>query len=108
MHEAVSRHPELEPLTLGLSISTFRYVPAGRATGSADDERYLNELNTALVSRLQSGGEAFVSNAVVHGKYALRACIVNFRTRREDVEALPEIVVREGRTLAAAPSSRGA
>ncbi|HSA57209.1 MAG TPA: aminotransferase class V-fold PLP-dependent enzyme [Gemmatimonadaceae bacterium] len=101
MHDAVSRHPELQPLTLGLSVSTFRYVPPGRATGSAEDEQYLNTLNATLLSRLQAGGEAFVSNAVIDGKYALRACIVNFRTRRDDVEALPEIVVREGRILAA-------
>jgi glutamate/tyrosine decarboxylase-like PLP-dependent enzyme len=96
LHRAVSRHPDLEPLTLNLSISTFRYVPPG----SHDDAEHLNRVNTELVSRLQAGGEAFVSNAVVDGKYALRACLVNFRTRREDVEALPDLVARLGREIA--------
>jgi len=45
---------------------------------------------------MEWGGEAFVSNAVVRGRYLLRACIVNFNTEREDVEALPEIVARIG------------
>lgn len=95
MHDAVSRYAELEPLTLGLSICTFRYVPPDRAS----DAEYLNRLNTELVLRLQASGDVFLSNAVVDGRYALRACIVNFRTQRSDVEALPEIVLREGRAL---------
>jgi hypothetical protein len=40
-----------------------------------------------------------VSNAVVGGRYLLRACIVNFHTSQTDVDALPEIVVRIGRAL---------
>ena len=43
-------------------------------------EGYLNDLNRELLTRLQQGGEAYLSNAVIGGKYALRACIVNFRT----------------------------
>ena len=42
----------------------------------------------------------FVSNAVIDGRYALRACIVNFNTTLADVEAVPPIVVRVGRELA--------
>jgi hypothetical protein len=48
---------------------------------------------------LQQGGEAYLSNAVIGGKYALRACIVNFRTTLEDVEAVAELVVRIGREV---------
>ncbi len=51
------------------------------------------------LDRLQRGGEAFVSNAVLAGRYALRACIVNFHTTQADVEALPEIVARVGRAV---------
>src|SRR5262249_28805928 len=95
------RHPELELLTQALSITTFRYVPPdlGARRGDAEVERYLNDLNQALLDRLQRGGELFVSNAVVTGRYALRACIVNFHTDFGDVEAVPEIVVRNGRVV---------
>jgi glutamate/tyrosine decarboxylase-like PLP-dependent enzyme len=94
----VRKHAELEAMSLSLSIATFRYVPAG-LPGRADTAGYLDDLNRAIVERLQSGGEAFVSNAVVDGKQALRACVVNFRTTRADVEALPEIVARIGRAV---------
>lgn len=99
--EAVARHPELEPITQALSIATFRYVPIDLRPriGEADAERELNWLNERVLDRIQRGGEAFVSNAVVGGRYVLRACIVNFHTQAADVEALPEIVARVGRGI---------
>jgi len=95
---AAQAHAEFEACTLSLSIATFRFVPADLGTGPAVDE-YLNELNTALVAKLQDGGEVYVSNAVVDGRYLLRACIVNFRTTSADIAAVPDIVARAGRTL---------
>jgi aromatic-L-amino-acid/L-tryptophan decarboxylase len=101
LHAHCGAHPELEPLTQGLSITTFRYVPARLRprVGTAEAEAYLDRLNEALLERIQSSGEAFVSNAVVRGRYALRACIVNFNTTVADVAALPGIVLREGREV---------
>jgi aromatic-L-amino-acid decarboxylase len=99
MAEAVRRHAELEFVTQGLSITTFRFVPLDvrPSVDQAETERYLDALNREVLDRLQRGGEAFVSNAVVGGRYVLRACIVNFHTSRADVESLPEIVARVGR-----------
>src|SRR6266581_36202 len=101
MAEAVGRHPELQLITQDLSITTFRYVPSDLLTklGEEPVERHLDALNRELLDRLQRGGEAFVSNAIVGGRYVLRACIVNFHTDRADVEAVPEIVARIGRTV---------
>jgi aromatic-L-amino-acid/L-tryptophan decarboxylase len=62
-------------------------------------ENHIDTLNQELVDRMQRGGEAFVSNAVIRGRYVLRACIVNFHIDAVDVEAVPEIAVRLGRTL---------
>jgi glutamate/tyrosine decarboxylase-like PLP-dependent enzyme len=93
---AVSRHPDLELLTQELSITTFRYLPRDLRTKVPEEqiERYVDSVNRELLDRLQRGGEVFVSNAVIHGRYALRACIVNFHTDLVDVEALPGIVAR--------------
>ena len=101
MAEAVTRNPDLELQTQALSIATFRFVPADlrSSVGDKDVEAYLNRLNEALLDAIQRGGEAFVSNAVVAGRYVLRACIVNFHTTQDDVEAIPEIVARLGREL---------
>jgi len=99
LHEIAEGHPELEALTLGLSISTFRYVPPGvDATDPALTER-LNALNEELLSRMQEGGEAFVSNAVIGDVYVLRACVVNFRTNRTELDRVAEITVRLGREV---------
>jgi aromatic-L-amino-acid/L-tryptophan decarboxylase len=101
MAQAIRYHPELQLLTQDLSITTFRYVPRDLGMKLREErvEPYLEALNRELVDRLQRGGETFVSNAVVGGLYVLRACIVNFHTTRKDVEAVPEIVARVGRTV---------
>lgn len=91
-------HPELEAVTQHLSIATFRYVPAA-TKGKTQNEEYLNKLNEQLLNRLQQGGKVFLSNAVVGDKYCLRACIVNFRTTRQDIRETIEIIVTEGRAL---------
>jgi len=101
MAEVISRHADLQLLTQNLSVTTFRYIPYDLRTGLQEEqvERYLDALNRELLDRLQRGGETFVSNAVVDGRYVLRACIVNFHTNQEDVEAVPEIVARIGRSV---------
>jgi aromatic-L-amino-acid decarboxylase len=99
MFESVAKHPDLQALTQGLSIATFRYVPADLNRHDDASAEYLNKLNQELLTRLQQGGEAYLSNAVIGGKYALRACIVNFRTTLEDVEALPGLVVGIGKKI---------
>lgn len=91
LDEIVDATPDLERGPGGLSISTFRYVPDGV---TSDEE--LDGLNTEILDRLQTGGEAFVSNALVDGRYWLRSCIVNFRTTRADLEALVAVVQRLG------------
>ena len=99
LHALVGRHSEFEAITQHLSITTFRFVPEDlrAAPDTADRETYLRRLNEELLSRLERSGQAFLSNAVVGGKFALRACLVNFRTSVEDIEALPPLLARFGR-----------
>jgi aromatic-L-amino-acid decarboxylase len=68
--------------------------------GAADAvEAYLNRLNKDLLTRLQTDGEVYLSNAVIRGRFLLRLCIVNFRSTLVDIRALPEIVARVGREV---------
>jgi glutamate/tyrosine decarboxylase-like PLP-dependent enzyme len=97
MYEQADAHAELEAVTLGLSIATFRYVPPDIDPAGEGAAAYLDDLNRTILERMQNGGEAFVSNAVIGGRYLLRACVVNFRTDQRDVDALIELVVRLGR-----------
>jgi aromatic-L-amino-acid/L-tryptophan decarboxylase len=101
MADTVRSHPELALETQDLSITTFRYVPPDLRSqiGDAETERHLDVLNRTLLDRLQRGGEVFLSNAVINERYLLRACIVNFHTDRQDVEATAGIVARIGRGI---------
>lgn len=96
LYKEATQHPELEAITHSLSITTLRYVPLHYPQGDKKDE-YLNTLNEALLNTLQQGGEVFLSNAMVQGKYCLRGCIVNFRTSSKDIKEIIEIIIKEGR-----------
>ena len=104
LHDAVSAHPDFEALTQSLSIATFRYVPPQlRATSASPaTASLLDDLNQRLLSAIESSGTAFLSNAVVGGKFALRACIVNFHTSSGDVDALPAFIAQLGERLVTA------
>jgi aromatic-L-amino-acid/L-tryptophan decarboxylase len=99
LHALVQQHPEFEAMTQHLSITTFRYVPRDLQPSSErpDVEPYLHRLNEQLLTSVEQSGEAFLSNAMVNGRFALRACIVNFRTSLADIEALPDVLARHGR-----------
>jgi aromatic-L-amino-acid decarboxylase len=93
-------HPELEPLgQQSLSIACFRYVPPAWK-GAVDREERLNRLNERLMAELQWSGRVFPSNALLDGRFAIRACVVNYRTEAEDIDALVDAAVRLGRRLA--------
>ena len=102
LFDLLQKHAEFEALTQDLSITTFRYVPPDLRSRLGDPavEKSLNELNEALLARVEQSGKAFFSNAVIGGRFALRACIVNFRTSDADIEAVPEIVAALGRKSA--------
>jgi glutamate/tyrosine decarboxylase-like PLP-dependent enzyme len=99
LHQLLAQHPEFEATTQSLSITTFRYVPPDLRPqlGSEKVEKYLNQLNQNLLTAVEKGGEAFLSNALIAGKFVLRACIVNFHTSLGDIEALPLLLSRLGK-----------
>lgn len=97
MFKEANIHSELEALTQNLSITTLRYIPLN--IGDVfDEEYYLNELNEAILNALQAEGEVFISNAMVKNYY-LRACIVNFRTSKKDIEETLDNIIKTGRRV---------
>jgi glutamate/tyrosine decarboxylase-like PLP-dependent enzyme len=72
---------------VGLSIFCFRYAPPGY-------EGDLNALNERILVKLQRAGSSYLSNAMVNGKFALRGCVLNYRTTKRDMEILLEDVRR--------------
>lgn len=102
LYERVVQEPELHPFKTALSITTFSFVPHG---GDPTDLAFLNALNKGIMEDLQAGGAVFLSNAVVDGRYLLRACLVNFRTQKRHIDQLVELVVERGRARAGARPS---
>jgi aromatic-L-amino-acid decarboxylase len=104
MYDRASSIAELEVGSLGLSIATFRYVPnemrrPADSERSVEDDTYLDRLNSLLLSRMQAAGRAYLSNAIIRGRFFLRACIVNFRTTLDDALMIPDLVVDIGRSV---------
>lgn len=80
---AVDASPDFERMAPApLSIVCFRYRPASLGAGSVD------EFNRRLLLEVQRGGESYLSNTMIGNAFALRACIVNFRTTARDVARL--------------------
>ena len=52
----------------------------------------LDRLNERIMELVQKGGRAYVSNATVNGRFALRACITNFRTTKSDIDETVEVI----------------
>jgi glutamate/tyrosine decarboxylase-like PLP-dependent enzyme len=81
--ELVEADTGLELLApVGLNVVCFRVRPAGL------DEEALDRLNAAIAIAVQEAGAAVPSTTRVAGKLALRICIVNHRTRAEDLDVL--------------------
>ncbi len=86
---------ELELLApVELSAVCFRY------RGSHGD-RGLNELNGAILRRVIENGRVYLSNATIHGNFALRACFVNHRTQDADVAEIVPAVLAAARSIIA-------
>jgi aromatic-L-amino-acid/L-tryptophan decarboxylase len=85
---AIERCPELDLLAPAeLSVVCFRYK--GNPAISGD----LNRRNAEILRRIVQRGRVYLSNATVRGRFYLRACIVNHRTKEADMDAVvPEVL----------------
>jgi aromatic-L-amino-acid/L-tryptophan decarboxylase len=84
----VDAHPLLERLApVALNVVCFRYV-------AGDDA-----VNQEILLRVQETGVAVPSGTKVGGRYAIRCAITNHRTRREDLDAFVDAVVRIGQSI---------
>ena len=96
LSDEVDRRPDYERLAEPvLSIANFRWRPVGAGLSESDIDR----LNRRIVNRLVGAGSFFLAPTILKGRTAMRACIVNFRTTREDLTFLLDEAARAGRDL---------
>jgi aromatic-L-amino-acid/L-tryptophan decarboxylase len=78
---SVDSEPRLERLApVELSAVCFRCRAAGTTP--------VDTLNRAVLKRVIERGRVYISNTVLRGAFALRACFVNHRTTGADVDAV--------------------
>ncbi len=68
----------LSPARLG--VVCFRLAPA-----AGEDDAAVEARNRAALEALNAGGYAFLSSTRAGGRFALRVCILSYRTREEDL-----------------------
>jgi aromatic-L-amino-acid decarboxylase len=73
--------PDLQLMApIDLSVVCFRYVC------SRHTEDDLNRINSEILRRIVKRGNIYLSNATVHSRFCLRACVVNHRTTNSDID----------------------
>ncbi len=86
--ELVNASADFEMLApVELSVFCFRYRPQGFAGD-------LDALNEQTLVRLQRDGSSYLSNARIRGRFALRGCVLNYRTTPDDMQTLLDDVRR--------------
>jgi len=89
--------PELELLApVALNIVCFRFRSP-----------HADRVNAEILIRVQESGVAAPSSTAIDGRFAIRAALFNHRTTIEDVDAMLEAVVSQGRALAAETADSG-
>ncbi|MEX0881026.1 MAG: aminotransferase class I/II-fold pyridoxal phosphate-dependent enzyme [Thermoanaerobaculia bacterium] len=80
-----------------LSIVAFRLAPPGRS------EAELDALNHAYLDRINAPRRVFLTGTRLSGRFAIRICVLSFRTHRDRMEEALEDI----RAAAEAPQSGG-
>ncbi len=94
---AIEDSPSLELLApVELSAVCFRHI---LDSGASEEQR--NRFNLALLKRIVARGRVYLSNAELKGKFCLRACIVNHRTKDTDIDAVVREVLEIAPAIAA-------
>jgi len=79
-----------------LSIFCFRYVPVRLRNESS---QAIDAFNERLLVALQRDGSSYLSNATLGGRFALRGCVLNYRTTLRDMETLLDDLRRVAKSL---------
>src|SRR5215469_1308521 len=79
-----------------LSIFCFRHVPVQLKNKSP---KAIDAFNERLLVALQRDGSSYLSNATLRGRFALRGCVLNYRTTLRDMKILLDDLQRVARSL---------
>ena len=92
--ELIRNEPDMEISAPVVSnVVCFRYKPRGLT------EPELEKLNKMICSNINQSSIWIISDTTIKGKYMLRACNVNHRSRKEDLDFLVNEVKKIGEKI---------
>ncbi len=74
-----------------LSTLAFRWNPGGQ------DEEELNRLNRRLMKKINDRQRVLLTGTLLHGRFAIRICVLNFRTHQDRMGMAIEDIRAEAR-----------
>ncbi len=96
LYQALSDTPNFElPVKPDLTVVPFRYVPP---SASSDEE--VDDLNRALLDRINETRRVFMSSTLLRGRFVIRPCIVSHRTHKDRIDEAIEIIRSAATSLA--------
>jgi len=94
---------DIEPISkVVLSTFCFRYIPVDlkkQLVQGYDKEKinnYLDKLNRKIVDLFYNDQRAIISYTKIKNCFVLRLCIVNYRTKKQDIENIVDLVLELG------------
>jgi glutamate/tyrosine decarboxylase-like PLP-dependent enzyme len=105
MEELVKNSDDFEVMTpVVLSIFCFRYFPQDLQNQFNESnhnnrekiEKYLDSLNNAIIGNMLTDQRAIIYSTNIRNRFVLRACIVNYRTKKHDIENIIEVIKELG------------
>jgi aromatic-L-amino-acid/L-tryptophan decarboxylase len=82
-----------------LGIFTFRYVPRRLPLNGSEREEVINRFNTMLMEKIISSRQLMLSSTLLGSKQVLRFCVLNHRTRKEDIRQALRLIERFGQEI---------
>ena len=76
-----------------LGVSCFRYV------GNYVKESKITAINEQLIPALEKDGRIFITGTRLNGEFVLRACIINHRKQKEDIDYLLTVIRDVAQTI---------
>jgi aromatic-L-amino-acid decarboxylase len=83
-----------------LSIVAFRLTRKGLSTAAT------NDLNRRLLARIQAHDRVFLTATSLRGVFALRICVLSFRTHRDRIDETLDLIAREAAAVEPLPETQ--
>ncbi len=91
---------------IGLSTICFQYFPADllhdyKKKNESEKEKineYINKLNQVIIERMHYDKRALLSSTILGEQFVIRACIMNYRTTKQDIKNILDVIRELGRT----------